>query len=62
MSGSSSQGKWMASSVTEKDVKELREAGYLTMDVAHRLPAKKRLISTSEPSERVVFTPTSSAD
>ena len=49
MSGSGSQGKWVASSITEKDVKELREAGYLTADVAHRLPAKKQFIPTPEP-------------
>ena len=41
MSGSGSQGKWVASSVMEKDVKELREAGYLTADITHMLPAKK---------------------
>ena len=57
MSGSGSQGKWVASSITEKDVKELREAGYLTMDVAHRLPTKKQVIPTPEPDERVVFIP-----
>ena len=57
MSGSSSQGKWVASSVTEKDVKELRAAGYLTADVVHRLPAKKLVIPTPEPGERVVFIP-----
>nr|XP_040251756.1 protein WEAK CHLOROPLAST MOVEMENT UNDER BLUE LIGHT-like 1 [Aegilops tauschii subsp. strangulata] len=51
------QGKWVASSVTEKDVKELREAGYLAVDVAHRLPAKKQVIPTPEPGERVVFIP-----
>ena len=37
MAGSGSKGKWEASSVTEKDVKELREAGYLSADVAHRI-------------------------
>ncbi len=34
----------LASSVTEKDIKELQEAGYLTADVAQRLPAKKQVI------------------
>ena len=57
MSGSGSQGKWVASSVTEKDVKELWEVGYLTADVAHRIPAKKKAIPTSEPGKRVVFIP-----
>ena len=46
MSGSGSQGKWLASSVTEKDVKDLREAGYLTTEIAHRLPAKEQVIPT----------------
>ena len=41
MSESGVQGKWMASSITEENVKELREAGYLAVDIAHRLPAKK---------------------
>ena len=41
----------------EKDIKELREAGYLSMDIACRIPAKKRVIPTSEPGERVVFIP-----
>ena len=41
MSISGSQGKWMASSVMEKNIKELREAGYLAKEIAHRLPAKK---------------------
>nr|XP_045087525.1 fibrous sheath CABYR-binding protein-like [Aegilops tauschii subsp. strangulata] len=40
MSGSGSKGKWEASSITEKDVKELQVAGYLSTDIAHRLPAK----------------------
>ena len=57
MSGSGAQGKWMASSVTERNVKELREAGYLAASIAHRLPAKKQIIPTPEPGERVVFNP-----
>ena len=57
MSGPGSQGKRMASSVTERNVKELREAGYLAADIAHRLPAKKQIIPTPEPNERVVFIP-----
>ena len=57
MSGFGSQGKWVASSVTEKDIKELWEAGYLSADVAHRIPAKKQVIPTPEPVERVVFIP-----
>ena len=57
MAGSGSQGKWMASSVTERNIKELREAGYLAANIAHRLPAKKQIIPTPEPNERVVFIP-----
>ena len=41
MSESGSQGKWVASSVKEKDIKELREAGYLSTDIAYKIPAKK---------------------
>ena len=45
----------MASSVKKKDIKELREAEYLAKDIAHRLPAKGRIVPTPEPQERVVF-------
>ena len=57
MSGSGAQGKWMASSVTEENIKELWEAGYLAKEIAHRLPGKKRSVPTPEPHERVVFIP-----
>src|SRR6266511_3894437 len=57
MTGSGSQGKWVASFVTEKDVKELRAARYLTVDIAHRLPAKEQVIPAPKPGERVVFIP-----
>ena len=57
MSGSGSKGKWEASCVTEKDVKELREVGYLSVDIAHRLPDKDQVNPTPEPGERVVFIP-----
>ena len=43
----------MASSV--KDITELREAGYLAKEIAHRLPAKGQIVPTPEPNERVVF-------
>ena len=33
MSGSGAGGKWMASSVKKKDIKELREAGYLAKEI-----------------------------
>ena len=57
MSGSGVQGKWMASSVMEKNIKELQEAGYLAKELAHQLPAKKQVIPTPKPGERVVFIP-----
>ena len=31
-------GKWMVSSVTEGHIKNLRKAGYLARNIAHRLP------------------------
>ena len=36
-------GKWMASSVTKEDIKELREAGYLANGIVYRLPANLSL-------------------
>ena len=57
MSGSGSKGKWEASSVTEKDVKELLGTGYLSADIGHRLPNKGQVTPTPEPGERVVFIP-----
>ena len=45
----------MASSVKKKDIKELREPGYLAKEIAHRLPAKGQVVPTPEPHERVVF-------
>ena len=57
MSGSFVQGKWMASSVMEGNIEELREAGYLAAEIVHWLPAKKQIIPTPEPNERVVFIP-----
>ena len=45
----------MASSVKKKDIKELREAGYLAKEIAHRLPVKGQIVPTPEPHERAVF-------
>ena len=45
----------MPSSVTEEDVKKLREAKYLTAEVSHRLPARGQVVPTPEPNENVVF-------
>ena len=55
MSGSNPQGRWVASSVTEEDIAKLREVGYLTADIKHRLPAPGQVIPTAEPNEGVVF-------
>ena len=45
----------MASSVKEKNIMELWEAGYLAKEIAHRLPVKGKIVPTPEPYERVVF-------
>ena len=49
------KGRWMPSSVTEEDIKKLREARYLTAKISHRLPAPGQVIPTPEPNESVVF-------
>ena len=54
MSGSN-HGRWMACSVTEDNIAKLREVGYLTADIKHRLPAPGHVIPTPEPNESVVF-------
>ena len=55
MSGSNLQGRWLPSSVTEEDIKKLREARYLTAEILHRLPARRQVVPTPEPNESVVF-------
>ena len=40
MAGAGSKVKWEASSVMEKEIKDLRSAGYLAADIKHRLPTK----------------------
>ena len=55
MSGSSRQGRWVASSVTEEDIAKLRAARYLTAETLHRLPAEGQVIPTPRSSEWVVF-------
>ena len=47
----------MASSVTAKDIAELREARYLVKEIAHWLLAKGQVVPTPKPNERVVFLP-----
>jgi hypothetical protein len=61
MSGSGVQGKWMTSSVKEKDIMKLREAGYLAKEIAHRLPAKGQIIPTPGLMRGWCSSPTSSA-
>ena len=45
----------MPSSVTEEDIKKLREARYLTFEISHRLPARGQVIPTPEPDESIIF-------
>ena len=45
----------MAYSIKDKDIKKLREAGYMAPEITHRLPAKGQIVHTPEPQERVVF-------
>jgi len=45
----------MVSSVTEGHIKKLRKAGYLSNDIAYRLPEEGQLLPTPRPHERVVF-------
>ena len=45
----------MASSVNKEDIKKLREVGYLSKGIVHRLPANGQIIPTPKPQERVVF-------
>ena len=47
----------MASTVREKDIKNLREAGYLAKKTSHRLPTAGQIVPTPEPLKRVVFLP-----
>lgn len=55
MSGSSLQGRWMPSTVTEEDIKKLREARYLTAEILHRLPPQGQAVPTPESNKNVVF-------
>ena len=47
----------MASTVQEKDVKRLREAGYLAKKIGHHLPMAGHIVPNPWPHERVVFLP-----
>jgi hypothetical protein len=57
MAGSGSKGKWEASSVTNRDIEDLKRAGYLSANTIHRPPEKDQIIPTPRPGERVVFVP-----
>ena len=59
MAGSGSKGKWEDSSITEKEIKDLRSAGYLAANIAHRLPDEGQITPTPAAGERVVFLPIS---
>ena len=41
----------------EENVKELREARYLTAENAHMLPSQEQVIASPGPGERVAFIP-----
>ena len=41
-------GKWLASTVKEEHITKLRSAGYLSSDIAHRLPDEGELIPTPQ--------------
>ena len=47
----------MASTVQEKDIKQLRGAGYLAQKIGHHLPLAGQIVPTPEPHEMVVFLP-----
>ena len=47
----------MASTVREKDITRLQEAGYLAKEVTHGLPTEGQIVPTPKPHERVVFIP-----
>ena len=51
----------MASSVKKKDIKELREAGYLAKEIVHRLLDKGQIIPTPEPTRGLFSSHISSA-
>ena len=57
MNGSGAGGKWEASTITNKDIEDLKRAGYLPASVVHRAPEEGQVIPTSQPGERVVFVP-----
>ena len=57
MAGSGANEKWDASTITDGDIMKLKEAGYLSADIAHRAPEEAHIIPTPKPGKRVVFLP-----
>ena len=60
MSGSGAGGKWMASSVKKKDIKELWEARYVAKEIIHRLRPKDRSSLPQSPMRGLCFSHNSS--
>lgn len=60
MASFGSKGKWEASSITNNDIQELKRAGYLLANVAHRASVEGQVIAMHRLGERVVFVPPSS--
>ena len=52
----------MVSSVKEKDILELRAAGYLAKEITHRLPAQGQVVPTRSLLREWFFSLTSSMD
>ena len=57
MASSGSNNKWEASTVTDQDIRDLKEAGYLPANVFHCAAEEGEVIPTPKPGERVVFIP-----
>ena len=47
----------MASTIQERYIKKLQEAGYLAKKTGHQLPPAGQIVPTPEPHERVVCIP-----
>ena len=43
--------------MTEKEITDLRSAGYLATDIKHRLPPEGQVVPTLEPGKWAVFLP-----
>jgi hypothetical protein len=50
-------GKWEVSTVTDKDIRELKDAGYIPANIFHRAAEEGQAIPTPKQGERVVFVP-----